>query len=107
MWIIGPTIPVFKLLIHIDFDEKVKEAFQFKPIFTNPMQPKAGLESLYNVPVSSLHCNLLIGKPETIDEEMINVIQVHCTSKLKISGKVSIFEINKENRFEYVTTYYN
>jgi hypothetical protein len=107
VWIIGAPLPAYKILMHIDFDEKIKDAFQFKPVFTNPMQPKSGFQSLYNVPANSFHCDLLIGNPERSDQEAVGVIQVKCTSLSKLSGKIKIFEIDKENRFEYVSPYQN
>lgn len=107
MWLIGPPIEAYKLLIHIDFDGKVKNGFNIKPVFSNALNPTIGLKSEYSIPESFSHWDLLIGNPENIAEELINVVQVRYPTEVKVSGKVSIYEINKEDRFTYVNALSN
>jgi hypothetical protein len=106
VWIIGPPLPAFKLLIHIDFYDKINSPFEIFLTFIS-QGPEKGIQSPYQFKHSLKSYDLLIEKPEIIANEMISIIQVECKSEFSLKGKVSFFEINKENRFEIAKTMNN
>lgn len=97
VWMIGPPLSLSRILIHIDFDQPLRDRFDLILTLIIPNPPTVP----YNLSARTTNVNILIGRKDQLLQEKCGIIQVEGNTVATVSGKVSIYEINEEDRGLY------